>query len=842
MKLHKMIKQTLIIILNLLPSVFGKEINIEFSDQLPPCPAEYLTDCLLASDGTVWVTSEGNGIYCLEPSQKLRKNKESWFDVSSYYQEVPKNINYCAIAEDKQKRIWIGTDNKGVIVFNGEKWKNYDRENALLGEHVYDITVSSLTGDVAIATSGGVNIFNPQTGQWTNLTRAEGLVEDQVETLAYDGKGSLWLGYACGGISQLEEKGNYRIIKTDQAKWYWDRNNRVRQPMDGTGNGLPSNLCNAVLSTKSGSILLGTNSGLAFKKSKGEWKYIRGEDFHDKNKGLWDVKVDRNISLKAASLLLPEDYITCLAETHEGCWIGFRQKGAVLINPQTLKILKVGKFPENVKTPFVKSLLTLPGGSVYAVTYGHGIIKIYEGGRRNQLRMVQNIQFPQHPSFPHKKTLEEIEKEVEILEKNIVNSKKKLTTEPSVIAWKEDWATQGNWCGRYGLTHALLCATHFLSNDEIYCTPKTIKVTEYIGCHKRNDDLISFRPLGDDASDNINVLFNPKTGTRVATEWTDNGEEYNTTFDGPDIWIDINVPEGTHELALYFYNYNGKDASIGLLRDYQIEIRKSDSSNIDIDRFESDKSFSQLLSIPVLSRQRVKEFSGSGVYKTFLLNNPGHYYIRILNNYSSDSILNGIFVSRLDNYRKIYNDKRLPSTYAGIIPKAIGINDKESPEFKKLEKLWNRTSLFMPFYPYLSYENKLKLSLIRFMRSNSNCKNLYNNYLWEMNIMDKKKQEEFEKIMMDSWHKNQHQYILCRSQEFYPFSPGVIPFSSKECEIMEYMNIDWTQYLPSNPNKPEIEIAELKEKISALNSDDISKLKNVYREKKMEEYKKKMYN
>lgn len=136
----------------------------------------------------------------------------------------------------------------------------------MLGERIFDIAVSPVTGDVAIATSGGVNVFKPQTNQWLNLTRAEGLVEDQVETLAYDDKGNLWLGYACGGVSQLSEQQNYKIINTEQAKWYWDKENRVRQPIESFGSGLPSNLCNTILPTKKGDILLGTNSGLAFKK------------------------------------------------------------------------------------------------------------------------------------------------------------------------------------------------------------------------------------------------------------------------------------------------------------------------------------------------------------------------------------------------------------------------------------------------------------------------------------------------------------------------------------------------------------------------------------------------
>lgn len=77
MKLHQRIQRILIACLISLSSVYGKDRTIEFSDQLPPCPAEYLTDCLLASDGSIWITSEGQGIYCLKPLEKRKREKKA---------------------------------------------------------------------------------------------------------------------------------------------------------------------------------------------------------------------------------------------------------------------------------------------------------------------------------------------------------------------------------------------------------------------------------------------------------------------------------------------------------------------------------------------------------------------------------------------------------------------------------------------------------------------------------------------------------------------------------------------------------------------------------------------
>lgn len=803
MKLYQILENTLIMCLISLSSVFGKEMTIEFSDQLPPCPAEYLTDCLLASDGSIWVTSEGQGIYRLEPSKKAQRGKESWFDVS-YYHGLKKETNYYTIAEDKQGRIWVGTDNKGVVVFNGEKWKTYDCENALLGERIFDIAVSPVTGDIAIATSGGVNIFNPKTHQWLNLTRAEGLVEDQVETLAYDGQGSLWLGYACGGISQLSEQKNYQIIKTEQAKWYWDKENRVRQPMDSFGLGLPSNLCNTVLPTKKGDILLGTNSGLALKKSTSDWKYIRGKDYRDKNQELWDVNVDRNVSSKAGPLLLPEDYVTCLAETNEGCWIGFRQKGAILINPLNLKKIKTGLLPKNIKNPFIKSLLALPSGSVYAATYGHGIVKIQEGKKRNQLKITEREKLPSLPPIPPIKTRDELNQEAADLNQIITEKiNYKIEKTPHVVLWKEDWATKGDWCGYYGKDYALLCGTCNMGNDIITNLDIRVAIDQMLGFHRKKEDSLSVRPHNDNASLNPNVLFNPKTGTRVATEWSDNGEEYMPEFDGPDIWTSIQVPEGQYAVSLYFHNYQGQDRNIGPWRDFVIEFR---SGGLD----ESGK----IQRSPILARTRVKDFYGSGVYKTFILSGPGTYSIRILNNYSSDSILNGIFVSRM-NLLEEERNRIFKNTNLSLLNKGFPITVKE-----------------------ISKERSFTLSLYRYLNGTGKVTDLRE----ILNIWKPADHELAQKKFLEEWYHQQDEYPIYRSQEFFPFSPRTLPLTADECKAMEYMGLDWKSYLPDSKVKPKIELLELQEKISSMSQTELDELKNQYQKKLMEELSKSSKN
>lgn len=65
---------------------------------------------------------------------------------------------------------------------------------------------------------------------------------------------------------------------------------------------------------------------------------------------------------------------------------------------------------------------------------------------------------------------------------------------------------------------------------------------------------------------------------RTEAEWDDHGEVYPGFVDGPDIWTVVEVPEGVHEIALYFYNPNGY-LSNESRRDYVVEARRHPSTS-----------------------------------------------------------------------------------------------------------------------------------------------------------------------------------------------------------------------------------------------------------------------
>lgn len=152
----------------------GKVVTVQIPEQLPECPVRFIRGTLVAGDGSIWAVGEKESIYRLQIGD--RTYEKSWLNMD-YYSGFPKGKNFTCIAEDRQGRIWAGTDDSGVAVFNGREWKMYDRSNALNGEHVYALAISPVSGEVAVATSGGVSIYDPAGDSWKTLDRSTGLVD-----------------------------------------------------------------------------------------------------------------------------------------------------------------------------------------------------------------------------------------------------------------------------------------------------------------------------------------------------------------------------------------------------------------------------------------------------------------------------------------------------------------------------------------------------------------------------------------------------------------------------------------------------------------------------------------
>lgn len=278
------------------------------------------------SEGNVWFGTEDNGLFRYNPTSLEWKQfaTPDGLDDNAY-----------AIAVDRQGRVWLGHLNHGVSVFNGKEWKNYDVIDGPIGERVFDISVCPTDGDVWIATSAGLTRYSETKDTWRHYTRMNGLPEDQASAIAFDPEGNIFVGTQSHGLAMARAEDNYKKWRVVTGPGPNDL------PVTPTGSGLPSYLINDVLIARDGTIYVATCAGLAISKDYAKsWTYVRGKDYADKVRRRrggapagW-----KEAPKKLREKLLPEDYVTCLAQDDTGrLWLGFRRSGYLVIDLKTKK-------------------------------------------------------------------------------------------------------------------------------------------------------------------------------------------------------------------------------------------------------------------------------------------------------------------------------------------------------------------------------------------------------------------------------------------------------------------------------------------------------------------------
>lgn len=174
-------------------------------------------------------------------------------------------------------------------------------------------------------------------------------------------------------------------------------------------------------------------------------------------------------------------------------------------------------------------------------------------------------------------------------------------------------------------------------------------------------------------------------GYRRQAEWDDHGETYPLEFEGPDLWVSIEVEEGTWRLSSYFFNKDGHDG-FNRARDYLLEIREEKgnippwpsqppgviTSKILADTFdkyydEREVFIAKAWQEKPLAKARVRDFWG-GVYKQFLLTGPATYWLRVSRNYSFNTIISSVMLDKVGPKDCWYDDPELYWTNGPLNP------------------------------------------------------------------------------------------------------------------------------------------------------------------------------
>ena len=153
----------------------------------------------IESDGTVWITTQGGGVY--------RKKGSQWtkYTVESTDGGLTEN-SVTGVLIDKQNKKWFATNNYGVCTFKGDLWEN--KSAGIIDNHIRCLEIDS-SGNIWVGTGKGAARYDGN--GWTNFSHENSdLPQGEVRAIAVGADGSVYFGiYSAlndGGIAKL--KGN----------------------------------------------------------------------------------------------------------------------------------------------------------------------------------------------------------------------------------------------------------------------------------------------------------------------------------------------------------------------------------------------------------------------------------------------------------------------------------------------------------------------------------------------------------------------------------------------------------------------------------------------------------
>ncbi len=626
---------------------------------------QFITALCRDTHGITWVGTEDNGLWRCDPSAPKDRQYTRYTT-----QDGLGDNNAYALVCDKAGRVWAGTLNHGVSVFNGKAWRTYGPLDGSLGSRVFALAVSPKDGGVWGATDAG--LFRYKASRWTYFTRADGLPSDQANALAFAPDGTLYVGTQCDGIAIASPADGYKVWRIVPGP--------KKQQKTATGVGLPSALINCLLVASSGTVYAGTPFGLAGSRDKGrKWTFLRGADWKAKLAGLLHPVAP--VVTRLSTDLLSEDYVTCLAEGGDGrLFVGHRQTGLEAFNARTGQRLQSGESGSKADSDIFGLLAS--GRSVWVAQYGGGLLTPVSAPTVSS----SSVPTPPLPTPAAPPTLAGLNAMLEAVSA-VVPDKNELA--PKVTALDDDWVTEGDWLGRYGRYWACLNAI---------CSPQdylwgagweTVSYLSQIGPKADPDDSLRYF-VTSLYTTNPRTLEMPPTyldsrvqkglttqdKNRREAEIDDHGESYSQALDGPNVYQTVTVPSGLFYLSLYDFNKDGHD-DYNRFRDYRLSVRTQSGKAIDNNL--------DVVTAPELAHGRVRDFWG-GVWNRFLVRGPLTLTVELSRNNSFNTILQAAMLDLVDE---------LPPPYFGTVDQWNEAQAHQEGQ-RRQARLSGRIALFQP--------------------------------------------------------------------------------------------------------------------------------------------------
>lgn len=147
----------------------------------------FVYDIYEDSKGRLWMATDGKGVMM--------------YDGKSIHEyNLPGNARVVySIEEDFFGNIWFSTQHNGIYRFDGKSFRNFNLSNGLSEVEIYGLSVDNV-GNILAINRKGIDIINSRTFDVENIGEESGFkqLEADLNSIARDRKGGVWIGTRTG--------------------------------------------------------------------------------------------------------------------------------------------------------------------------------------------------------------------------------------------------------------------------------------------------------------------------------------------------------------------------------------------------------------------------------------------------------------------------------------------------------------------------------------------------------------------------------------------------------------------------------------------------------------------
>jgi signal transduction histidine kinase/ligand-binding sensor domain-containing protein len=326
-------------------------------------PADSVTAIIQTRDGFLWVGTTAG---------LVRFDGVKFTEVKLGRHVEPSGIGVTALTEDSRGQVWVGTQQDGVFELGHGSVRQFTQAQGLLDENITSLAAGN-DGFVWIGTRSGLNLFAGS--EIKSFTQGDGLPDDFVSSVHVARSGTVWI---------TTRGGMCRFIEGKLAAYQLQTESQGRSPEYlGAYEDRRANLW-----AFGDTYLINLAEGKRFNYFRGNeatsvriWSLCEGHDgrlwIGTSGRGLFCFDENRFQPVILDELRWPYD-VRAICEDHEGnLWLGTSGGGLVQLRPQPVHVLRTSQgLPSGSPT----ALALDAGGRVYVGLQSGGLF-VGEAGR-----------------------------------------------------------------------------------------------------------------------------------------------------------------------------------------------------------------------------------------------------------------------------------------------------------------------------------------------------------------------------------------------------------------------------------------------------------------------------